>query len=408
MSSTNGNPDVSPSNPLTLENPPPPAGTDPPPNRFILFTHSWLDLQNYIQQALALPINQGDFKEKYGDFADQALITNALAAMKNVQGLSSTFGSPATIKQQISQDPNYLFAAVPPAEIYGHIIWLATQIQSAADTFNFTFSSLQDLLSPSAGDPTTRANNLKTILVGQGGLVSTAEDMKNRTGVLLQKLVNFDTQITDANTQIQTYATSGSQLLTTANKLIGSMQDDIKNNLQPKADEAYKKWRDYTIAAVTTSVGITILTAGLLWPVGAALGIGLGIAAAKQRAAYNSLMDDIQKEGVEIGKKARLVTDMTGLNQSMTYVAPAMTTFKTNLGIIEGVWADIGGRLAYISNNYTVEQLSNYQWVQQTMKVLDAANKWKGISTTASEFTQNSLVSYDFSTKFGQKLPEAA
>lgn len=401
-------PTAAPSNLLTLKNTTPPAGEKPPPSRFILFGRDWLELQTYIQQAMLLPINTGDWDKKYGAFPDKVLVTNALDAMTNVHNLASEFGDPSSLKRRICEDGNYLLTAEPPSEIYGHIVWLATQIENAASTFTYTLANLAPLLSPTAGTPEERAANLKLILVGDGGLVSTAEDMKKKTADLLQKLTTFDGKISEANKQILTYVTSESKIMQTVNQLIGKYKDDIDNNLKPAADAAYKSWRDYTIAAVTTSVGITILTLGILWPVGLGLGIGLGVAAANQMKIYNRLMDDIKKQQAEIAKKTRLKTDLTGLNGSMSFVAPALKNFKSSLETIEGVWVNIGSNLAYIVNNYGVEQLSSLPWVTQAMRIGDATHKWQDIKETAQHFTQHSLVSYDFSVQWGQKIPEAA
>lgn len=128
------------------------------------------------------------------------------------------------------------------------------------------------------------------------------------------------------------------------------------------------------------------------------------MAAGQAREAYNRLCDQINEKGVEIKRKTLLVTDLTGFNVAINKVAPSMKEFSTNLGIIEGVWVDIGANLAFICNNYTVDQLSNYPWVTQAMKISDATAKWAAIGNVTQQFTQNSLVSCSESTKFGNKI----
>ena len=95
-----------------------PSDNQKRPNRFILFNDSWMNLQNYITTCLALPINQGDFGAKYGDFADLHQLQQVVAAMKKVQALTTVFGNPKTIKEQ--KDTNYLLKEEPPSEIYAH------------------------------------------------------------------------------------------------------------------------------------------------------------------------------------------------------------------------------------------------------------------------------------------------
>jgi hypothetical protein len=399
-------PIVTPSSTLTIVNGASPTGQPTPPTRFILFGSQWLQVQTYVTQALQLPINLGAFQEKYGDFSSaeiQGKIEGCINACKTVKGLAGTFGDPSLLKTQIQRNPAYLQSVTPPAEIYAHIVWLANQIQNSASTFQFTFESLNAVLSPSAGTPEQRAANLKLILTGQGGLQSTADDMRTKTNALMTKLLDFDSKIAAANQEIQVYSGSRSALLGDVNQIIGKLQSDIEKT-QAAADEAYKKWRDYTIAAVTTSVGVMILSAGLLWPVAVGLGAGLGTAAGLARAQYNSLMDEVHNLGVDKQKKTRLVTDLTGFNSAIATLAPALGEFKQSLETIEGVWSGIGLNLAYIVNNYSVSQLSDLTWVMQTLKILDAQRKWGDIATTAQQFTQNSLVTYDFGTSFGSKI----
>jgi len=395
-----------PSNTLTIVNGASPTGQPTPPNRFILFGSQWLKLQTYVSQALQLPINLGDFKEKYGDFASadiQGKIEGCIKACKTVNGLAGTFGDPTALKAQIQRNPAYLQSVTPPTEIYGHVVWLANQIQNAAGTFQMTFGSLSDILAPSAGTPQQRADNLKMILTGQGGLASTAEDMRTKTNALMTKLLDFDSKISAANQEIQVYSGSSSSLLADVNQIIGKLKSDIEET-QASADNAYKKWRDYTIAAVTTSVGVMILSAGLLWPLAVGLAAGLGTAAALAKAQYNALMDEVHALDADRQKKTRLVTDLTGFNSSIATIAPALGEFKDSLQTIEGVWNDVGMNLAYIVNNYSVDQLSDLSWVMQTMKILDAQKKWGDIAATTQQFAQNSLVSYDFSTSYGSKI----
>lgn len=395
-----------PSNTLTIVNGASPTGQPTPPSRFILFGSQWLKLQNYVTQALQLPINLGDFKEKYGDFSSsdiQAKIEGCINACKTVNGLAGTFGDPTVLKTQIQRNPAYLQSATPPAEIYAHVVWLANQIQNSASTFQMTFQSLSAVLAPSAGTPEQRADNLKMILTGEGGLASTADDMRAKTNALMTKLLDFDSKISAANQEIQVYSGSSSSLLADVNQIIGKLTSDIEKT-QSAADAAYKKWRDYTIAAVTTSVGLMILSAGLLWPVAVGLGVGLGVAAAMAKEQYNSLMDQVHALDADKQKKTRLVTDLTGFNSSIATIAPALGEFKSSLETIEGVWTDVGMNLAYIVNNYGVSQLSDLSWVMQTMKILDAQKKWGDIAATTQQFAQNSLVSYDFSTSYGTKI----
>jgi hypothetical protein len=392
------------------------------PNRFILFTDSWLNLQNYIQTCLQLPISVQDFEKSYGTFEQKSLVTGAFDAMNKLKGLTTDFGNPTILKKKIVTDPSYLFTPTAPSEIYSHIVWLAMQIQNTANTFQFTFASLKDVIGPGAGTKEERAQNLRDILIGPGGLVSLAEEMKAKTTALISKLAIFEGKITDANVQMVTYTSQQSDILKAANRLVGEYTDKINNELKPASDAAWKAWRDFTIAAVTVSVGLAAIgclmvalapvtfgatgIAGMGLIAGGVIAAGvLGDAAAKQRALYNSLLDQIDTAEAAKKQKVTLVSDLTGLNGQISLVGQGLSDFKSNLAVIEGIWLDIGGKLAYICANYTVDQLSNLPWVTQTFKIMDAQNKWGEISTTTQEFTQNSLVDYR-QGKFGDRVAE--
>lgn len=403
---------IAPSNSLTLK-----TERKDGSNRFLLFTDSWLHLQSYITACLQLPINKGNFVAKYGDFADKKMVEDTLTAMTHLVDLTSTFGNPAILKRRISENPNYVFTPEPPSEIYGHIVWLAMQIQNAASTFNYTFASLKDLLDPSAGTPQVRAQNLKDVLVGRAGLVSTAGDMRKKTEDLLRKLTAFDAKIAAANDQMMHYLAGELGILADAEKLVGKYKADM-DTYEASARESYALWKRYTIAASVASVTLFVIGAVITafsffttLPVGeflmlggVAAATGLGIAAKKARDTYDEAVRQKNHAEAEQKKKLDLVNDLKGLNGQIGEVAPALADFATNLGTIEGVWLDIGGRLAHIATTYSVEQLSDLPWVTQAFKIADATHKWRDIQVTAQEFTQTSLVSYHV-LKFGDPLP---
>lgn len=352
---------------------------------------------------MELPINQGDWNDKYGELEkEKELVVNALEAMKKVQGLSSQFGVPTSIQDKLAQDGGYLTNLEPPSEIYGHIIWLASQINNAASTYNYTFEYLKDVLSPSMGTKAERAGYLKEILVGQGGLVSTAEDMGKKTDALITKFAVFNGKIQDAHQQLQTYTGQQSQILSVANQKIGALEDQIQQLLSA-ADAAEKAWKDYTIAAVTSSIGITIISAGLLAPLAVGLGIGLGKKAGDEKEKYNALMHKIGRQSEERNKKSRLVMDLWGLNRQIGKFDPALTSFRNHLEAIQGFWVSRSAKFKFIAE-HDEDKLSNYTWVIQTAKILEINKMWEDLATTTEHFITHSLVSYNQDTTWGQQI----
>lgn len=392
------------------------------PNRFILFTDSWLDLQTYIQTCLALPVSVQDFEKTYGAFDERKLVTDAFAAMQNLQGLTSDFGNPALLKKKMTANAAFLFGKEPPQEIYAHIVWLAMQMQNVASTFSYTLDNLDRAIGSHAGTKERRAQNLKDLLVGAGGLVAQAQDMRNKTQALMDKLGRFDERIQGANERVVFYTSQESAILGAANRLVGQYTQEIDTVLKPASEHALKAWRDFSIAAASVSVGLVLIgcvtfalapaTFGLagiagmgLVGGGVAAAIALGVLAERQHTAYNSYLDQISTKEAEKRKKIALVSDLSGLNSQISRVGRGLADFKTHLEVIDGIWLDIGGKLSFICGNYSVDQLSDLPWVTQAFKIGDAANKWGEIATTTEEFTQNSLVDYH-SAKFGDRVPE--
>lgn len=347
-----------------------------PANRLIIFGNEWLTLQSHIASALKLPITTGDFVSRYGEFPDKDKINKAVQAMKNVQDLSGTFGNPTTLRDAIAKDGAILLQKEPPKEIYAHIVWLAGQVRSRADQIAFMFRNFSDVYS--GHDAAQRAKDVRDFLTGPQGVVQTAEEMRKQTAKLLQKLADFDTKITAAHEELRLYTNASSDIMSEANKMIGEKKKEIKT-LEGARDAAWKKWHDYTITACATSVGLLILSGGLLFPIALGLGIGFGVAAAKARSAYNDLCGQIAGAGQEITKKTLLTTDLSAFNTSISQVTPALSGFKTQLESIEGSWIDIGQRLTFVAQNYQDKELADMSLMMQKLKVAEAAHKWEEI-----------------------------
>jgi hypothetical protein len=300
------------------------------------------------------------------------------------------------------------------------VVWLAMNIQNTASRFQLTFATLHTALDPSTGNAQARAQVLKDLLTGRGGLVSSAEEMRNQTAALLRKLGAFEGRISSANEQLSRYTSQESVLLARANQEVGRLKADI-DAFTKQSEEALKKWRDYTIAAVVSSVSLfligclisflvpvigDLIGAGLEWG-GIAAAAALGAMAAGQRKLYDELRGKIASSEIEKSKKSSLVTDLTSMNLQMEKVQPGLSDFKKNLEIIEGIWVDLGGMLSFICSNYQPAQLADFSWVNQTFQVLDAQAKWGQMATVTEEFTQNSLVEYRHG-KFGDPMPAQA
>jgi hypothetical protein len=85
-------------------------------------------------------------------------------------------------------------------------------------------------------------------------------------------------------------------------------------------------------------------------------------------------------------------------------VAPAIMSFLTTLGLIEGVFISADMTLNHIARNYTDAQLGDKHFVIQAFRMGDAAEQWRKVAQSTNEYTTDSLVEYDCSRKFGQLI----
>jgi hypothetical protein len=260
------------------------------------------------------------------------------------------------------------------------------------------------LLNPSnCGSPTQCGQALAEILTGAGGLQSTAVSATATVNQLITALSTFNTSMATPNATIQQYTASSSKFYTDAVNAAGQDAQDVIA-FQQDADAAYKAWKDYTIEAVSVSVGLVIISGGLLWPAAAVAAGVLGHDAVEARDNYNKYCGERDAASADEQKKQQLITDLGGLNTAVGQVGTAAANFVTTLAQVAAAWVTIGQDLAYIVHTYTPEQLSKYSWVNQALKCEDATNDWQVIATAAQAYTQNSLVSFTTHT-FGQALP---
>ena len=378
------------------------ANTDPP--LFCMFTEDWLELQTYIVRALQLPITGPDFVSKYGTFTDQDEVTAVVAAMQAVQGLSTAFGDPTQLFNELQNNPAILEGTTAPTELYPHIVWTAYQIYNAATTFNQTLGQFMTLLNPAnCGSPTQCAAVLTEVLTGAGGLQSTAVSATQTVNGLISHLSAFNQQMAGPNKTIQQYTANSSTFYTDAVNAAGQDAKDVIS-FQEDADAAYSAWKSYTIAAVTVSVGLIVISGGLLWPAAAVAAGVLGHDAVEARDNYNKYCAERDQSAADELKKQQLITDLGGLDSAVTNVSTAAANFVGTLAQVAAAWVTIGQDLAYIVNNYTPEQLANYTWVNQALKCEQATQDWATIGAAAQAFTIQSLVPFK-SQVFGTPIP---
>jgi hypothetical protein len=382
-------------------------------SQFALFSDSWLELQVYVGAALELPITTGNFESKYGSIGSSNVITDCIGAMRGVRDSATEFGNPKTLRAALIANPNLLATKEPPAEIYTHTVWLGQRVHETAGKLQSGYQSVLDELSglPSKDQVEALKEYLFDVTLGP---IPLAKQMSDEAGALIKKLGVFEQKMNEYNAKMQAFTSGSSAMIAEVNSAIGSSEQKIKD-LEKSRDEAYEAWKNFTIAAVTTSIGCALI-GGLLAPftfgisalVGGAAaiatGIGLGVKAAQCRAEYNTYCDLISTETVELQKKQRLRSDLGDFNTQMQRVGPAMASFLKNLQTVEGVWVQLNTDMVSISNSITPGNVGNIPFLVKA-KANMAIASWKSVDDSARQFTVQSLVDYT-SVAFGDKMSD--
>ena len=382
-----------------------PHGTDDPP-LFCLFTQAWLQLRTFTVQTLQLPTTTGDFEAKYGAFTDEQQVEGCVAAMQAIHGLSTSFGDPTALVGQLAADPALLQGPNPPAALYPHVVWYATRLSQAANTFSQTLGSLPAMLNPAnCGDPAACLGVLTQTLTGPGGLKSTADDQVVKANALAQALAAFNGQLEPSIDAMGTFTSPSGTFYT---EVLAAITTDIGEvaTYQAAADAAYQAWRTSPIE-VAISAGLLILTAGWAWPASAASGGVLGDTAKKARDAYDAARRQVTGAEAEEQKKIVLKLDLDALGTQMKPTDAAAADFLQTVQQVAGIWSSIGTSLAFISQRLTVAEFQDLRSALEALMLHEATVDWQTIAAACQAYTAHSLVSYPIQP-FGAPLPPAS
>jgi hypothetical protein len=264
--------------------------------------------------------------------------------------------------------------------------------------------------------PREQVDNLKAYLFDQTlGPVPLSKTMSDEVGVLIKKLGKFEQKMNEYNEKLQAFTKGSSKMIAEVNTTIGALAQRIAD-LEKSRDAAYQAWRDFTIAAVTSSVGCLLIgallapfTGGVSLLVGGAAaiatGVGLGVKAAQCRAQYNEYCKLIDTESAEMKKKQRLRSDLGDFDTQMQRVGPAMGKFLKNLQTVQGVWVQMNSDMLAIGNSISESTVGTLPFLVKAKSKL-AVDSWQAVDDSAKQFTINSLVDYT-SLAFGDTMPES-
>lgn len=396
---SNTNVSLSPSSTLSTNN-----GSS---SQFVIFTEQWIDLQRFTAAILKLPINTDDFTETYGTFNSdlEAEISSCIAAFQSLQKAGTTYGDPMAVQKAIAAS-NGSYWNTQPTALFPQMIWLANELKLSATTIANSIGTLNNMFQE-LSDAKTKATYLKDSLTGENGLLSITQTMNAKVQGIVSALEHWNINtLIPAMSQIEGYTSSQSSILSAANAAVKSLDDQIKSTHE-EAQKAYDDWKKYTLGAIGSSVGVAILSCGIAWPVSAVLGGVLGAKAADERKEHKALEKSIKALDVNDQKKVQLVSDLTGLNDSVGDYKSLIQNLETALGQITQTWSGFETTLNSI-NSISAEELSTENIVVDATTLNNAKQEWEAMAKTAETFFLNGLQTWDISASLGQNLPEPA
>ncbi len=385
------------------------AGTNPP-NKLILLSENWVQLQTAVTTGLRLPISTNDFTATYGEFSGQDTIEGCIQAMKNVQAASVEFGNPQTTRETLIADPEALNSRTPETlSLYEHIVWLAERTRRRAVEYETWFgTSLPGILSGSGSESDKIAKIVAVINRPERGLLANAETAKAEIDTLVKALLNFEQKMGEYQEAMIKYTSASSGFRADLDATIGEYAKSIKD-LEAKRDAAHKAWTDWIAASVGIAIGATVLGLALAVPtLGLSIvGAGVGIAAAaihtaSFKAKYNEYCKQIANQQEEQRKKQQLRTDLGGLDTSMTDIMPAINGVVTNLQQIGGAWHGMTQKLSNVEEQLRLGASEDWlMFLETNLNV--AAKEWATVGKASEEFGVRSLVDYQ-SAAFGKPV----
>src|SRR5271157_2166590 len=201
------------------------------PADLLRFRQERTELEKFFAHASRLPADEKAFETRYGTFQENSGVRQFVGALQEVNEMARGLGNPASLKECISEDGNYLFNPEPPAVIYHHLIWLANHIANAASTVKKGYADLAGLFDM-PGSPGSRAQGVKGVLVGNGGLASIAARVQTEVRQLTDNLEPFVPRLMQV---VRTF--NQTTLLNQANCLVGLIE---QRGLVEGADHLHK------------------------------------------------------------------------------------------------------------------------------------------------------------------------
>ncbi len=404
--------------------------------RFNLFSADWLMLQRRVESARGLPETRDVFDAQYGVYPDQPIFGQCYEAMKDLRSSAlDNFGGPAELRTSILES-----ASTGGSTNYGSTFYGGLG-KNMEELRRFVLN-LEQLSNPRIASYWSKCDKesvkvLKAYLLGKqntgisapnNGLAYQSDQIGREFNDLAMKLEKALEAQRTYEEQLRKFTGESSEMVAATNKAIGEAKANIKK-LTKDREAAYDAWLGFTIAAVTTSVGVAVIgtvvsvalyasiaasaaasggmTLALAAPavalqfstigIAAGLASGLGAKAASERASYDQLGRDLAAARETERKAINLGHDLAGLEAQMKRLdaeeGVSGEKVLKDVRAFGDVFTDLAQQLQGHADNLTVNNISDSP-LANVDATADLIVTWTPIKDLADQFGRNMLVDY--------------
>ncbi|WP_116001696.1 hypothetical protein [Roseateles depolymerans] len=358
---------------------------------FPLQTSAWLKMQAVVKTAIAFPLTSDDFTNLYGDFSDEAAVTQAVGILGQIQKTASQYGDPQTLISQLSA---FQQSNTPPESIYGHAVWLAAQtITNAQQIVSLLTEGLNDIGTET--DPKQRIADLTALLTGDGGISTYADSLNRAIGVFQTKTSTFYTtlngQLTGPTNSLQVYLKQENNVYSDAQGDVTTDQGQI-DSLNSTINDLNKEYIGFTVAASVSPALILIPFFGPLIAVADA--VTFGVLAAKVKKQIDDLKNQLAGVEADEQKKTALVTQLGGFNLAVGDVEADGQDFLDAIATMASGWGEFQSQINLRLSSLTVEDVQDWSAFMDKINFKAAVDGWTLIASKAETFYQSGFVKF--------------
>jgi hypothetical protein len=305
-------------------------------NKLAFETSAWMRLKRYM-----LKVENVSAEFKGGSIATTAALTKLQSQVGN-------FGSPKSLRQLITQNPNALAEETPPTPLYAEIAWLVQHLHESAA---FTVITLQGLL-----ELKHSAEGVKETLLLLG---HKADNARTPTGALLSSLGKFKDGVLGANNNLSEAYKADAAVLQRQQEKIGALKvriEGVQKNIDKLGFFSSQKKRT------------------------------------ELQQELQSLQQELQDTTTQSEQLRGAIAQLESVLEDGNWLQSSLDTLLEFLDNLRKVWTTFGTGLTQMAADASEAQLEDLTFVKNTLGLEEAIRQWRSIDQAAKQFVVESLV----------------